>query len=173
MRTHIWLQGSRIWVIVEFLCLIQIIKICAEGKWLIVAWKSSTSVKKAALQWRKWQYLVSALAEFICSGVHCHLHREVLSSTLVKCSGSMFMPPYQGKGGTGAESEGKRLQSMERKTREALVCRQGKAKRKAWRKMTRERLELTKEQTVCMAIRGAESPPRLTKQSQLKGIQPY
>lgn len=39
--------------------------------------------------------------------------------------------------------------------------------------MTHERLELTKKGIVCMAIRGAESPPRLTKQSQFKGIQSY
>lgn len=39
--------------------------------------------------------------------------------------------------------------------------------------MTHERLGLTKKGLVCMAVRGAESPPRLTKQSQLKGFQSY
>lgn len=41
------------------------------------------------------------------------------------------MSLYQRERGIGAESEGKRLQSMERKKRGALVYREGKTKRKA------------------------------------------
>jgi len=89
-------------------------------------------VKKDGLQRRKLQYLIPALAEFIlCAVVYCHLLREVLGNTLVKCSGSTLMSLYQREGGIGAESEGKRLQSKERKKRGALVYREGKAKRKA------------------------------------------
>lgn len=48
---------------------------------------------------------------FVClffplAGVYCHFLREVLSSALAKCSGSIFMSLYQREGGTGAESEG-------------------------------------------------------------------
>lgn len=172
MRIHICLWDSGIWVIVEFLCYSQLIKICAKGKWWDVAWKYSTLVEKTGLQYRKLQYLDLALAKCILeAGVYCHLFRGVLSSTQAKCSGSTLMSLYQKEGGIGAESEGMRLQSTEGKKRGALVYKQAKTKRKAWRKMTHERLELTMNGIVCMAIRGARSPPRLTKLGQLKGIQ--
>lgn len=128
MSSHIWLQGSRIWVTVEFLCLIQLIKVCAKGKWLTVAWKNSTPVKKVGQQWRKLQYLVLALAEFFCAGVYCHHLRDVLRGTLAKRSNSTFMSLYQRKRGIGAESEGKRLQSMERKKSLSVQRRKSKEK---------------------------------------------
>lgn len=82
------------------------------------------------------------------------------------------MSLYRREERIGAESEGKRLQSMKNKKSRALVYREGKAKRKARRKMTHERLELTKKEIVCMAIsREQKFLLKLTKQSQLKGIQ--
>lgn len=65
-------------------------------------------MKKVGQQWRKLQYLVLALAEFIfCAGVYCHHLRDVLRGTLAKRSNSTFMSLYQRERGIGAESEGR------------------------------------------------------------------
>lgn len=103
----------------EFLCIIQL-SLCQRQM-------TNSGMKDQQLSKESWAVVArivifdlntsrggvfGVLLGFLCffffplAGVYCHFLREVLSSALAKCSGSIFMSLYQREGGTGAESEG-------------------------------------------------------------------